>query len=222
MNNRITFYYQKLDVAVSSDDDLQSLIDLHTRSFEKHGWEVVPVDESQARLHPHYSVFNDPNTILSKSVNAWEYTRACYMRWLAYAVVGHPYADFDVINYGFSPADAHRIKDEQTPSCPAFISGVGAMGLLSRTDYDSVIDTYLEFIQNPKIEGPIASDVNDMTIMRHYRPEWYRALPYDDPQFVKDYTGPGWADAVLVHYPHGLTPVPRARTINQVRPPIDC
>jgi hypothetical protein len=37
------------------------------------------------------------------------------------------------------------------------------------------------------------------------------ALPYTDDCFVKDYSDPGWETALLVHFAHGLTPLPRWR-----------
>lgn len=215
---KIAYYFQKLERDVNSDDNIPALIDLHTETFERHGWTVVRVDESDARRHPHYDVFDNPNTILSKSRNAWEYTRACYMRWLAYAVLGYPFADFDVINYGFTPHDADEIKASNVRNLPIFLSAAGAMGLLEGRDYTRMIDTYLKFIKNPVISGSLSVDINDMTIMREMRSNWYNCIAYPDDRFVKDYTIDNWQTAKMVHYAYGLTACPRVETIRKARP----
>ncbi|MEX0671100.1 MAG: hypothetical protein WD060_11655 [Pirellulales bacterium] len=58
------------------------------------------------------------------------------------------------------------------------------------------------------------TQVDDMTLLRAARPEYNMAIPYTDDRFVKDYLNPGWETAWLVHFPHGLTPQPRSRTID--------
>lgn len=216
----IAYYYQKLEGDVSPADNIMGLIDLHRRSFERFGWKVIHVDESHARLHPLFSVFDDPTTILGKSSNKWEYARACYMRWLAYAVVGCPFADYDVINYGFTVEDAEIIRTLNKKRLPLFLSRAGAMGLLTKSSYDRVLQTYLDFIASPRIEGRIADeDINDMTIMFHYHSDWYETIPYEDDRFVKDYRRAGWRKARLVHYAYYWTGSQRLDVINQVRPP---
>ena len=217
---KISYYYQQLAKPVSTQDDIPALIELHRKSFENFGWEVVLADESHARAHPSYHIFDDPTTILNKSINPWEYSRACYMRWLAYATLGHPYADFDVINYGFTPEDAEEVVGLNSSGLPILLSGAGAMGLLDKQAYEQLIGTYLAFIEKPTIGGPLLEDINDMTIMRYLRLDWYNCVPYSDDRFVKDYSRDGWEAARLVHYPHGLTDLPRASTIMKVRPPL--
>ena len=216
---KIAFYFQQLTTQVDVTDDIPALIEMHTKSFERHGWTVVHADETDARRHPKYDVFDNPSSILGKSRNLWEYTRACYMRWLAYSMLGIPYADFDVINYDFSPADADSVRSMNRNNLPILLSGTGAMGLTEGADYDQIIDTFESFIENPVISGPLEDDINDMTIMRHFRPRWYDCIPYTDPRFVKDYRADGWDNAAMVHYTYGSTGSPRASIINKVRPP---
>lgn len=219
-SNQIAYYFQQLDGNISPADDIDGLIDLHRRSFERFGWEVIHVDESHSRLHPLFEVFDDPTTILGQSANLWQYSRACYMRWLAYAVLGCPFADYDVINYGFTIEDAENIRACNTRRLPLFLSRAGAMGLLKASDYQRVLQTYIDFIASPRIEGRIADeDINDMTIMFHYHPDWYETIPYEDVRFVKDYRRVAWRQAKLVHYAYYWTGPQRLSVIDQVRPP---
>ena len=216
---KIAYYYQKMETSVNQSDDIEDLINLHVTSFSKYGWEAIRLDESAAKKHPLYAIFDDCTTILGKSCNRWEYTRACYMRWLAYATTGFPFADFDVINYGFTPEDAANIRASSKIG-PNLISGAGAVGLVQGDEYNEIMSTFISFIENPRIEGLIDSDdINDMNILREYRPNYYEAVPYNDPRWVKDYTLPLWDIALLVHYPYHYTAVPRSETIRRVRPP---
>lgn len=217
---KIAFYFQKLNKPINNIDRIDDLINLHVKTFQHYGWEVVLLDESVAAKHKDYELFNNPDTILARSRNPWEYTRACYMRWLAYAVAGYPFSDFDVINYGFTPTDAINIKSSAAGNSPVFISAAGAMGLTEGSEWQHVIDTYINFINNPVVEGVIKEDINDMTIMRQLHPEWYSWISYSDVNFVKDYSHPGWDLAKMVHFPHGLTPIPRVDSIMKVRPPV--
>lgn len=215
---KISYYYQEMKNVISTSEDIPALIDLHCKSFSDHGWEAVLVNESDAKQHPLYSLFDRPDTILAKSRNPWEYTRACYMRWLAYAVAGNPYADFDVINYGLSPEDARQIKADDHIQRPIFLSAAGAVGLLGPQDYAQVLEVYQSFMENPIIDGSISEDINDMTILRQLRPQWYEAVPYPDDRFSKDYLNPGWETTKLCHFPYATTPPPRAMKIQSVRP----
>lgn len=213
---KISFYYQKFSSALFPTEDIAALIDLHCASFREHGWEPVHVDDVDARRHPLYAVFDDPHVILNPPGS--EYIRSCYMRWLAYAVHGHPFSDLDVINYGFTPRDADALQALNTKPVPLLLSGAGAMGLLTGADYDALIKTFTDFIERPVIEGPIAVDIHDLNILAHHHADWFDVVPHNDPRFVKDYTGPGWEEAKLVHYPYHFTAPPRAETIQRVRP----
>jgi hypothetical protein len=214
----IGFYYQKLSTPVASDD-LDGLIALHEKSFTDWGWKVIRLDESDAKCHPLYSSLVEADSILMSSKNSLEYTRACYARWLAYAVSGVSFCDFDVMNYGFTPDDAREIASLQVDEdIPIFLSAATAIGLANSNGYEKILDTFMSFMKNPIIEGPLLEDVNDMTIMRHLRSSWYNLIPYSDPRFCRDYSLEGYESTKLVHYPHGLTPLPRVKTILEKRP----
>ena len=217
-NNKIAFFYKKFDQPVY-EDDTEGLIQLHIQSFMKYGWDVVLVNEDVAKLHPLYNRLIVDDTVLKTSKNHKEYTQACYERWLAYAYVGLPFADFDVINYGFTPEDAKKIINKSpNPSDPIFLSAATAIGLVNKEGYDSILSTYLDFIKNPKIEGALKEDVNDMTIMRELHPEWYNLIPYSDQNFCKDFSLPGYESSKLVHYTFAYSKRPRLNIVLNERP----
>jgi hypothetical protein len=216
---KISFYYQEMATFATQGDDLAALIKMHVDTFSLYGWEPVRLDESFAKQHPLYDLFDDPTTIFATSKNNWQYTRACYMRWLAYAVAGYPFADFDVINYGFAVDDA-RNQRSMRDTTPILLSQACAAGLIDGEEYADIISVFLEFQTAPRIEGWTEIDVNDMNIILQYRPEWFRFMDRENLWLAREYTLPGWDSAKLVHYPYHYTPTPRSRTIQQVRAPV--
>lgn len=190
--------------------DILRTLDLHAESFADHGWRVVRVGMEEARSHPLFPWFDDLDWFYALSINPPRYTRICYMRWLAYAASGLPFADLDVVNFGFTPADAAPFLASPTP---ALISVANAMGLVTAGHYAQILDSFRHIVEHLDDYRPHVDDVNDMTLLRHVRPEYNSVLPYADDRFVKDYSNPGWETARLVHFAHGLTPPPRSRAI---------
>lgn len=217
MGKKIAFYFEKIE-GLSHTDDLDDLTDLHTRSFEKYGWEVVHLNESNARQHPLYPVFDDPTSVFASSRNGWEYTRACYMRWLAYASAGHFFADFDVINYGFSHDDALDMR--RLAGGATFLSGATAVGLFQQAEYDQILGAFIDYQKNPFVEGSLVDDVNDMTILLQCRPNLFAITGTEDVRVARDYSCPGWEEAQLVHYPYHYVKPPRSKTVREKRNPL--
>jgi hypothetical protein len=190
--------------------DIVRTLELHAETFTAHGWQVVQVGIEAARSHPLFPWFDGLDWFYALSVNAPGYTRICYMRWLAYAASGLPFADLDVINFGFTPEDALPFFATKLPS---LISCANAMGLLTPYHYTQILDSFRHIVEHLDDYRQHVDDVNDMTLLRHVRPEYNSVIPYADDRFVKDYSNPGWETARLVHFAHGLTPLPRSRTI---------
>lgn len=193
--------------------DIQRTLELHDASFREHGWEVVRVSLADARRHPLYPWFDNLDWFYALSRNAADYTRTCYMRWLAYAARGLPFADLDVINFGFPPEEARPFMEG---SLPALNSAANAMGLLSPGHYAMILDAFQHIVGTVDGYRDRVDDVNDMTLLRTARPDFNMPFRYEDDRFVKDYLNPGWETALLVHFPHGTTPLPRSRTIEAV------
>ncbi len=215
MVTKISCYFERIK-SMSSADDLDDLITLHIKSFEQHGWEVVMLDESAAKRHPLFSTFDDPNSIFASSRNPWEYTRACYMRWLAYASAGHFFADLDVINYGLTPQDAQSLR--KMAGGPTFLSIAGAAGLFQKSEYRHILNAFLDYKRKPFISGGLEDDVNDMNILAQSRPDLYSLVPLNDTRIAREYTLPGWETAQLVHYAYHFARPPRSSLVRSVRP----
>lgn len=212
---RIAYYFEKLE-GLAHADDIPDLIAMHVKSFEDNGWEVVALDERDAKRHPLFSNFDDENSPFNVSRNGWDYTRACYMRWLAYATAGIPFADFDIVNYGFTPQDAEQMIREAGE--PKLLSGAGAIGMFAGKDYDLILETFHKYASAPFVGGILKEDVNDMNILIQCCPEIFSLIGNEDVRIARDYTCPGWRDAKLVHYPYHYTPKPRAKTVAEARP----
>ncbi len=190
--------------------DILRTLDLHGETFAAHGWRVVRVGMEAARSHPLFPWFDGLDWFYALSINPPRYTRICYMRWLAYAASGLPFADLDVINFGFTPDDAAPFLESKTPP---LISAANAMGLVTAAHYAQILDSFRHIVDHLDDYRHHVDDINDMTLLRHVRPEYNSAIPYTDDRFVKDYSNPGWETARLVHFAHGLTPPPRSQAI---------
>jgi hypothetical protein len=112
----IGFQSQGKDRGAAYRQDLLRTIDFHVETFAVHGWRVVPVGMEEARRHPLYPWFDGLDAFYALSRNGPTYTRICYMRWLAYATAGLPFADLDVMNFGFTPEDAVPLLASERPA----------------------------------------------------------------------------------------------------------
>lgn len=104
----------------------EELLSYWKDSWENNGWKAVVLNEDYAVAHPDYSrldISNPANILYSnpkpKSV---AYQLACYNRLFAYCnyVLNHGsvvYADYDVINYSFSPDDLTSFEDNTVLGC---------------------------------------------------------------------------------------------------------
>lgn len=219
--SRIATFFEDISHGASREDgrgddyrrDILRTMHLHDASFAAHGWSVVRVGMAEAMRHPLFPWFDSLDWFYGLSVNPARYSRICYMRWLAYAESGLPFADLDVINFGFTPEAARPFIEGERP---ALNSAANAMGLLSPRHYEEILGAFQRIVERIDEYRGKVDDVNDMTLLRAARPDFNTPFPYPDARFVKDYTNPGWETSLLVHFAHGLTPQPRSRTIEQV------
>jgi GT2 family glycosyltransferase len=192
--------------------DALALRDLHDESFVVHGWHVTHVSLEHARQHPAFADFASMDALHRSSRNGPEYTRICYLRWLAYAQVGHDFADLDVINFGFGPAEAFPLRQLGTRG-PVMLTRCGAMGVVGVGGYDSVIGAVYEAARLGKRLRVMAEDVNDMTVLQALRPELFASARRGESHHVPNYTEAGWETARLVHFSHHHTPSPRSEAV---------
>lgn len=97
----------------------KKIIDLYRKSWSKHGWNPIVLNEEYAQENKLYKDlgFNNPNTHFykNKSQHSFGYMRACYLRLLAYCEYVRRngatlYSDYDVMNYGLRPSIIDEIE----------------------------------------------------------------------------------------------------------------
>ncbi len=93
--------------------DQTPLLDVWRKSWERQGFECVVLGEEHAARHRWFADL-DGWDWLKLSVNSWTFTRACYLRWMAYAQVDGDalrFCDYDVLNCSLTPKDVPVPRD---------------------------------------------------------------------------------------------------------------
>ena len=134
--------------------DQDELIHLWKESWERMGFEAIVLNEKYAQRHPDYQDFIDKIRFIHSKVTGKPiklYGLCCYVRWLAYAMVGRDedpttpamnerflVSDYDVINNGWEPSyfssEKMHFFDE---ACPCLVYGSSIeFDLLCRAFFD--------------------------------------------------------------------------------------
>ena len=149
----------------------QELIDIWEQSWQDYGWNTILLNESHARNNPLFNKLDldNPNANFYQTINKnnYKYHRSCYCRLLAYCQYIHEngatlYADYDVINYGFSPDILKSTKEDSyfcTSRCAVYLGEKGA------SEIESAI---LNFNNNKFQEDNSAGSSNDMRIIQKH------------------------------------------------------
>jgi hypothetical protein len=168
------------------------LLDFWKASWEREGWTPVVLDRSHAEQHANYSEFLERYKNLP-SVNPPGYELACYLRWLAMAVVGGGWmSDSDVIPYGFKPndypTDALTIWSRGTGACPCLVSG-------TVEHYSQTAKVFADWSGETNFENgrPHASDQNILGKVDRF---------YNNIQICSQYGETDWDSCAVVHYPN--------------------
>jgi len=168
------------------------LLPLWTESWKKNGWDPIVLDRSHAEQHPNYKEFLENYKTLP-TVNASGYELACYLRWLALAVVGGGWmSDSDVMCYGFrpqTPPEKMTIWSRGEHICPCLVSG-------SSEQYTYAASIFAAWRGETNLENgrPHASDQNILGRVDKF---------YDNIELCAQYEQPGWEYFPLVHYSNG-------------------
>ena len=108
--NVISYYNKIPDSKFSLESE--ELIDIWKKSWQKHGWNTILLNESYAKKNLLFNKLglDNPDANFYRTINKqnWKYHRSCYCRLLAYCQYVREngatlYADYDVMNYGFTP-----------------------------------------------------------------------------------------------------------------------
>jgi hypothetical protein len=211
------------------DSDMRALLELWEKSWRAAGWETCILQEHHAREHTRFSFFKE---IFDSKPSRFgrEYTTACFIRWLAAAVVGFGenkplmLCDFDVMNYYFAPRPPKPGKMEII--CDRQPGGVFMGTVLGipqhfldmaelfaawkpdHCDYSAIYDQF---------------HMDDLRMLERMFDE--KTLP--KPDWLVRTTGcslfpyPGWKTAPMTHYAYGMKAAgfwPKHRFIPELRP----
>lgn len=182
-------YYEDLNRPEES-----KLIELWCDSWAEHGWKPIVLSEKDISHHQRWKGFLRRVSAFP-SVNPPGYDLACYKRWAAMVTRGGGImTDYDVMNYGFTPAKAEELKSAD--ALTFFEERVPSVVCGEKRHYDFAC-SYMAAYE------PAASDlsggrphVSDMLILQKvWKSAWIKHSPV-----VVQYSDPGWGKALLVHY----------------------
>jgi hypothetical protein len=186
------------------------LLLLWRQNWEKAGYTPIVLNEHHARQHPAYEQFNARIKELP-TINRGSYETACYLRYLAMAVMGGGLmTDADVMVYSDIPerkGDPAKLVSLQG-HIPCCVYG-------NRYAYDQVVKQMLEYQVSEKDieENSRQPHVSDMYM-------FYRGgIAYTSKHVVKSYGDEGWEQAPLVHFSNASLKGngPRFKVIPQLR-----
>lgn len=177
----------------------EGLIELWARSWRDRGWEPVVLGEEHAARHPLYGMLKERYAALP-SINSKDYELACYLRWPAMAAEGGGFlCDYDVMNYGFPPAESFLRSIEQgqlqvytETVCPCFVGG-------NRAAFELAALLFAAWIPDSRDIHKGERHASDQEILR--RAAWL----FSCEKRVWRCGNPGWEEADLVHYSYAAT-----------------
>ena len=174
---KVACFYNKLnsnDKTKAFTQQCFPLIDYWKKSWESNGWEAHVLTEDYVKDEKYYTdlkFYNFSESVLCKYSLDFdcEYTRACYMRWLAYYKFAKEHgiiywADYDVINYGFVP-------DNNIPDKNFRLSECSCAGKLNVFGGKKILDTFVEVQKGeyePKTLAKIINTHPDKTLANKF------------------------------------------------------
>ena len=231
MNNNVYTYYMPVPGLWPEDTQLR-LIDIWQRSWKKHGWNPVILDETHARRHPRYAEFKRKFWELPTEYGH-DYEGACFMRYVATSALGGGMlTDYDVINYGVTPENiaeleakfqtpqfylfcnrpAHDIFCGQVYGCRELFEGMCQMFYSWQPDHR-------DYVKSATYEGYHCSDLTMFQHLfdgRRLKPAWLQLVP--GCALYPEY---GWKDTPMTHYGYAMKADgfwPKADFIPKLRP----
>lgn len=204
-------YTYYMPVGLYDDESQRRLIDVWARSWEKHGWEPIVLNEGDARQHPMWERFNQRVSSLPSEYGPL-YDRACFIRWLAMAAQeagthgGGIMLDYDVINYGLSPREPDPNKMVVFCEHPPIPVDLGAV-LGTREHYQKMCEIIANWTPDKNdwndsstYHGYHCSDLSLLVRMFEHKnfpkPEWLQKECGVQGRFPRE----SFKTAPLVHY----------------------
>ena len=127
--NKVACFYTELKNVQKFTKQCRELIDYWKKSWSKNGWEPYVLTEDYVKEEEYYKLlefdnFNESNLCKHSIDFHCEYTRACYLRWLAYYKFAKEHGDilwcdYDVINYQLTPDNDIKVNKIISNCCSA-------------------------------------------------------------------------------------------------------
>lgn len=181
MSEMVCTYF--VDVGAPSAPVREALA-VWARSWIRAGYLPHVLTEQEASRHPRYEELKALIASLP-TVNLPKYEEACFLRWLALEVVGHPLmVDFDVLNFGLTP-ELLRADIEAGGAAGQFVildrSGIPcAVYAGTDTERHQLVDTV--FDEKALDAGLVEIDgrphLSDMTVLQEQK--WIPRIPLCD------------------------------------------
>jgi hypothetical protein len=173
--------------------DHAQLVSVWRRSWQDKGWRAIVVGREAAKQHPLFGAFVK-RTRTFPTVNDRQYEEACYVRWLAFAVMikitdGRALmSDYDVMNLNFHEDNlSHKIHDDvichETTRVPC---------LIEATQHGA--NEIVNFILNRE-PGPDCGHYSDMYA--------FKESTWPISNFCLEHGDPRWQEALAVHVASG-------------------
>lgn len=184
----------------------KELIEVYKQSWSKHGWNSIVLNEEHSKHNElfHKLDLDNPDANFYKTVGPimWKYHRSCYCRLLAYCQYVREngatlYADYDVMNYGFTPNILNLAKENSYFSEDRAVVYLGKEGVM---DIEQAI---LQFNNQPFREGSERGSCNDMMIITKYTKCFSLKLDEYNKQYCSNIEADFLNDTPLVHYDGG-------------------
>lgn len=188
---KIYCYYEPVD---QTDEPLVYLWCDH---WKERGFEPVVLGEMDSRKHPKLIEFESRIRLLP-TLNCWAFERACYMRWLAFALQGEGiYADYDVFSRGGFVVGCIRGKglvNFEYNLAPGFIYG---------PDYSAVtiVDAIMCYMPRADDLTYGRPHVSDMVVLQKTPELFSDIIGVTIPYGIKD-----WRAFNLIHFGNAYVP----------------
>lgn len=200
------------DPSVDPSGSQKALLELWAKSWQARGWETAVLGPGDARKHIYFDIISKSD-FLRLTVNDWNYSFACYCKWMAMVQVGGMYADPDVINYGFTPPNWNEAEYRWIPR---MMHGMIPSCMFGAKEFYHFVCRTIRNVSVMRQAGPrcIWDDLNDMNIFSDF---WSGHVQAEHICYAYKEDS-GWETALMVHYHNGVCHGNRVDEIQRVRP----
>jgi hypothetical protein len=228
--NKVACFYTEFKNNKETTDFTQQcfpLINYWEKSWQANGWQTFVLGESYIDKNRYYfdlkfDKFDESN--LCKYSIDWdcEYSRACYLRWLAYYQFCQEHgdifwADYDIINYSFTPNN--RVIATSS------LIGCNSAGKMNEYGGKKILDTFRDVecgkYNFEKLSAKINKWDNSKKISDMMVTQEIAKIPLHEPILGRvgnlRYNSPTDSNKDLVHYDNGVYLKPSSDDLLDVR-----